>query len=226
MKITSRMLPAELVQAVRDDVEKRVAADRRELNKLDCNDETGAATLLGAILRYATEDRELVNRALDDGSLVQSSCHEQCHHCCSMLINYEVETFDILLCYTLNQDTVQSAYRAGKLDEGRPWCGLLEGGLCTIHRYKPYSCLLTLPSPRGASRGGCYFRGDHHARIPVHKLTMKVTGRMRVLFREYFPGLPEFAGTTINQAFRWAVGQADGWAARNSSVTELLKTLG
>ena len=226
MKITSRMLPSELVQAVRDDVEKRVAADRRELNKLDCSDESMSRRLLGAILRYGIEDRELVNRALDNGSLVQSSCYDQCHDCCSMLISYEVETFDILLSYTLNHDRVLSACRAGKLDDVRPWCGLLEDGLCTIHRYKPYSCLLTLPSPKGASRGGCYFRGQPHVQIPVHELTMMVTGRMRTLFREYLPGLPAFAGHTINQAFRWAVGQADAWATRNITVTELLKTRG
>ena len=211
MKITSRMLPSEVVRAVRDDVEARVALDRRELDLLGRNEAVGPASLAGAILRYGAEDRELINQAIESGSISQGRCYDHCHHCCSMSMTYEVEVFDILLSYTLNTGTVQTAYRDGKLEEGREWCGLLEDGLCTIHRHKPYSCLLTLPSPKGAVRGGCSFRGDRNAQTMVHSLTMVVTGRMRMLFREFLPELPEFAGSTINQAFRWAVRQADSF---------------
>jgi len=204
------MLPFEVVQEVKDDVEAQVAIDRHELDSLrTCTRGLIRAGWLSTILQYGAEDRELINQAIAEGNISQSRCYENCHQCCSMNTTYDVETFDILLSYKFNPDAVRTAYRFGKLGTDREWCGLLEDGLCSIHRYKPYTCLLTLPSPKGAEKGGCYFRGEGNAQTLVHKITMVVTGRMRRLFKEYLPELPEFVGSNINQAFRWAVHMAD-----------------
>ena len=122
-----------------------------------------------------------------------------------MGLEYEVEAFDVLLACWLNSAAVSAAYLAGKFDRDNLWCGMLEDGLCSIHHYKPYVCLATSPSPRGADKGGCYFKGEKNSRISVHKQTMVVTRRMRLLFREWLPELPEYAGRNMNQAFSWGV---------------------
>ena len=206
MKITAAMLPHEVVQEVKDEVGAQVALDTQALSCLAENGQHPAdADRITTILEYGAKDRENINQAISDGDILFGKCYRNCYHCCNMSIQYDVEAFDILLCYLINSEAVKSAYQAGKLAAGRTWCGMLNKGLCTINRYKPYVCLLTAPSPRGAEKGGCYFKGDAHAEITVHRQTMIATRRMRMLFNMWLPELPEFAGENINQAFRWAV---------------------
>jgi len=202
------MLPFEVVVEVRDKVHSQVTLDRQGLDFLRKSPQ-GLAPVgwLRAILTYGAEDRRLINQALAEGNIAKGECYKNCHQCCKMSSEYEVEAFDILLSYSLNVEAVKAGYLAGWLDAGKEWCGMLENGSCTIHNYKPYTCLLTLPSPQGAEKGGCYFKGDRNAKTEVHKPTMIATGRMRMLFKEYLPELPEFAGRNMNQAFRWAVHQ-------------------
>lgn len=206
MRITSRMLPPELVQEVKDEVRAQVALDTQALSLLTENGQgLSAAERIAAILNYGARDREIINQAISDGDMVYGPCYTNCHHCCKMSLTYEVETFDVLLSFWINSEAVKAACQAGKFDVHRRWCGMLDMGLCTINLFKPYACLLTSPSPRGAEQGGCYFKGDAKAKITVHKQTMIVTRRMRMLFRQWLPELPEFVGGNMNQAFRWAV---------------------
>lgn len=208
MKITSGMLPFEVVQEVKDTVEAQIAIDRQ---KLACKYKRtrGAVHVdwLPAILKYGAEDREFINQAIAEGNILQGECYKECYHCCKMSIPYAVEVFDILLSYSFNVEAVKTVYLAGLLDGENEWCGLLKDGLCAIHQYKPYTCLCTSPSPHGAENEGCYFKGDKHAKTLIHKYTLIVTGRMRMLFREYLPELPEFIGKNMNQAFLWAMNQ-------------------
>ena len=210
MRITAAMLPPVVVREVKDEVRAQVAQDTHALSSLP---ENGPAQTevdrVTTILEYGAEDRFLINQAISDGKILYGKCYKNCYHCCSMSIQYEVEAFDILLCFWFNRAAVKSAYRTGKLAAGRSWCGMLQKGLCTINLYKPYVCLLTSPSYRGAERGGCYFKGDTNAKMTVHRQTMIVTRRMRLLFKEWLPELPEFVGRNMNQAFRWAV---ETWA--------------
>jgi hypothetical protein len=206
MKITAAMLPPEVVREVKDEVKAQVVLDTQALCSLTENDQDPAgADRIATILEYGVKDRALINQAISEGDILHGKCYRKCYHCCSMSIQYEVEAFDILLCFWINRAAVQSAYQAGRMDAGRNWCGMLKKGLCTINLYKPYTCLLTSPSPRGAEQGGCYFRGDTNAKITVHKQTMIVTRRMRMLFKKWLPELPEFVGQNMNQAFAWAV---------------------
>lgn len=206
MKITAAMLPPEVVREVKDEVKAQVVLDTQELCSLAKNGQDPASVeRLATILEYGAQDRALINQAISDGDILYGKCYRKCYHCCRMSIQYEVEAFDILLCLWINRAAVKSAYQAGRMDADRSWCGLLRKGLCTINRYKPYACLLTSPSPRGADQGGCYFRGDTKAKIAVHKQTMIVTRRMRMLFKKWVPELPEFVGQNMNQAFAWAL---------------------
>ncbi len=208
MKITAGMLPFELVCEVRDRVAAQLAIDRQAFNISEKYFQILTPALrMAAILTWGAQDRGSINRAITEGDIYLSSCYENCHHCCNMASRYDVETFDILLSYDLNVVAIEKSYLAGLLEADNKWCGLLENGLCSIHQFKPYTCLLTLPSPQGADRGGCLFRGDMNADMSVHKPAMVAAGRMRSLFREYLPELPEFAGSNINAAFSWAVHQ-------------------
>lgn len=216
MRITSRLLPPELVQEVKDSARAQVAADSKVLCALaDASRNQAEADLLAVIFDYGVADREAINRAISEGRVIFGECYEKCHHCCSMSRQYEVETFDILLACWINSEPVHQAYQQGKFDPSNDWCGLLDKGLCLIHPYKPYTCLLTTPSPKGAERGGCYFRGDRNAKMSVHQQTMAVTERMRLLFKRWLPELPEFVGRNINQAFRWAV-ETRSWLFQGS----------
>lgn len=206
MKITSRMLPAEVVREVKDQVNVQVKADRRLLAFLKSSFRYfSMVDRIAAIMKLGIPDREKINCDLLSGTLVQGQCYSNCHQCCSMDLEYEVEAFDVLLANWLNRGAVNSAYLAGNLDRDKRWCGFLEAGLCVIHHYKPYVCLLTSPSPRGAEKGGCYFKGEKNAKTSVHKQTMLATGRMRQLCKEWLPELPEFAGRNVNEAFIWSV---------------------
>lgn len=208
MKITSGMLPAEVVREVKDQVNAQIEADRECLVLLKNSFRYfPMIDRIAAILKFGISDRQKINCDILSGTLVQGQCYSNCHHCCSMDLEYEVEAFDVLLAYWLNRAAVVSAYLAGKLDRDERWCGFLETGLCAIHHYKPYVCLLTSPSPRGAEKGGCYFKGEKNSKTSVHKQTMIATGRMRQLFKEWLPDLPEFAGRNINQAFIWSVNR-------------------
>jgi Fe-S-cluster containining protein len=206
MKITSGMLPFELVHEVTDEIRAQFAKDRLALDFLRRRP-SGLVLeeILATILNYGEADRRLINEAIGEGAISQGACYEECHLCCSMKSRYEVETFDILLSYGLNSNAVITAYRTGRLDGDMEWCGLLEDGMCIIHPFKPYTCLVTSPSSRGAEKEGCCFAGDSDAPTAVHKQTLVAAGRMRKLFRKYLPELPEFAGSNINQAFQWAV---------------------
>jgi len=200
------MIPFEVYVEVNDNVKAQIALDRQKLDFL-CKSTQGLAHVdwLPTILEYGAEDRKLINQAIAEGNIPQGECYKNCHHCCNMNTKYDVEAFDILLSYSFNLEAVKAACQAGQLDGDKKWCGMLEDGLCTIHHYKPYTCLLTLPSPKGAEKGGCYFKGDKNAKTLVHKPTMMVTRRMRMLFKEFLPELPEFVGRNMNQAFKWAV---------------------
>jgi hypothetical protein len=206
MKITSRMLPFEVVREVKDTIRAQVALDRQDLHYLFSSSQGSShINRLSAILEYGAADRELINQAIAEGTILQGQCYKNCHYCCNMSTRYDVEAFDVLLSYNFNLEAVKAAYRAGQLLADKEWCGMLEDGLCTINYYKPYTCLLTSPSPKGAEKGGCCFKGDKNAKTSVHMPTMVVTGRMRMLFKDYLPQLPEFVGRNINQAFNWAV---------------------
>lgn len=206
MRITSRMLPPELVQEVKDFARTQVALDSKALCSLPDNGRNPSeAERLAIILEYGAGDRKAINRAIGKGRIIYGHCYENCHHCCSMSRHYQVEPFDILLTCWMNSEPVHRAHRAGKFGSSKRWCGMLDEGLCVIHNYKPYTCLLTTPSPQGAPQGGCYFRGDEHAKMSVHKQTMVVTERMRLLFKRWLPEMPEFVGTNMNQAFRWVM---------------------
>jgi hypothetical protein len=219
MKITSGMLPYEIVVEVRDRVNAQVTLDRQGLDLLDKSTQyLTSVGWLSAILEYGAGDRKLINRAFAEGTMLKGECYKNCHQCCNMSSEYDVEAFDILLSYSLNLEAVKAVCLAGWMDGGKKWCGMLENGLCTIHDYKPYTCLLTLPSPQGAETGGCYFKGDRNAKTVVHQPAMIATGRMRMLFKKYLPELPEFAGRNMNQAFTWAVHQ--DLVARTSSRTQ------
>ena len=95
---------------------------------------------------------------------------------------------------------------------------MLEEGRCTIHHYKTYVCLLTSPSPKGAEKGGCYFKAEKNSKTSVHKQTMVVTRRMRMLFREWLPKLPEFAGRNMNRACKWAIEITDKNLHRSNEI--------
>ena len=206
MKIPPRMLPPEVVREVKDQINLQLAADRRKLMLVrNSFHYFSMVDRIATIVKIGVADRKRINQELFSGAIVQGPCYRDCHHCCSMDLEYEVEPFDVLLSYWLNQRTVGSAYRAGKFANDNMWCGLLEGGLCAIHHYKPYVCLLTSPSPRGAEKGGCRFKGEKNAKTSVHKQTMVVTGRMRELFKEWLPELPGYVGRNMNQAFIWAL---------------------
>ncbi|MBT8353972.1 MAG: hypothetical protein KJO60_05585 [Desulfofustis sp.] len=206
MKITSRMLPFEVVQEVKDQVNVQIESDRKDLMLFKGSFRyLSLVERITAILKFGLSDREKIRHDIYSGKIFQGQCYSSCHQCCSMSLEYEVEAFDALLSCWLNRASVSTAYLAGRFASSNVWCGMLEDGLCTIHHYKPYVCLLTSPSPRGAEKGGCYFTGERNAKTSVHKQTMVVTRRMRLLFREWLPELPEFAGRNINQAFVWAV---------------------
>ena len=59
MKITSRMLPYEVVRDVKDTIRAQVALDRQDLNFL-CSSSQGSSRIdrLSAILEYGAADRE------------------------------------------------------------------------------------------------------------------------------------------------------------------------
>jgi len=206
MRITSRMLPPEVVREVRDQVKVQVTFDNQAMSSLTVNDQSlPYVDRIVTILKLGEEDRKEVNQAISESRILFGQCYRNCHHCCSMRRRYEVETFDILLSFWMNSEKVKLAYQTGKFSTDNHWCGMLEKGLCIINQYKPYICLLTSPSPRGAEKGGCRFRGDKNVKISVHKHTMVVAERMRLLFRKWLPELPEFAGKNMNQAFMWAI---------------------
>ena len=210
MKITPRMLPPEVVQEVKDRVNEQIESDRKNLLLFKCSFRyLSRVERITTILKLGLTDREKINQDISFGRIFQGQCYRNCYRCCSMDLEYDVEAFDVLLAYFLNKAAVSRAYLAGRLSRENLWCGMLEDGLCTIHHNKPYVCLLTSPSPRGAEKGGCYFKGEKNSKIAVHKQTMVVTRRMRLLFKEWLPELPEFTGRNMNQAFSWALEITD-----------------
>ena len=206
MKITSRMLPPEVVQEVKDRVNVQIESDRKDLmlfkRSFHC---LSLVERITVILKFGIADRETISDDVYSGKISQGQCYLDCHQCCSMNLEYEVEAFDALLSNWLNRTAVHNAYLRGRFERNNRWCGMLEDGRCTIHHYKPYVCLLTSPSPRGADKGGCYFKGERNAKTSVHKQTMMATRRMRLLFKDWLPELPEFVGTNMNLAFVWAL---------------------
>lgn len=206
MKITSRMLPPEVVQEVKDRVNALIESDRKDLRLITSSfNYLSLVERITTILEFGGADREKISRDVYSGKIIQGQCYRNCHQCCRMNLDYEVEAFDALLSYWLNRTAVSAAYLAGRFARDNRWCGMLEEGRCTIHHCKPYVCLLTSPSPKGAERGGCYFKGERNAKTSVHTQTMVATRRMRLMFRKWLPELPDFAGTNMNQAFVWAV---------------------
>ncbi len=206
MKITPSMLPPEVVREVNDEVDAQIESDRKNLNLLKNSFHYFSMfDRITTILKCGVADREKINQDILSGKIAQGQCYSRCYHCCSMSLTYEVEAFDVLLSCWLNRSAVVSAYLSGKFDSDKEWCGMLNDGLCNIHHYKPYVCLLTLPSPMGAEKGGCYFKGEKNSKTAVHKQTMIVTGKMRLLFKEWLPDIPAFVGTNINQGFKWSL---------------------
>lgn len=206
MKITSRMLPPEVVQEVKDRVHAQIESDRKNLMLYKRSFHYYSLTeRITTILKIGAADREKIRHDVNSGTIVHGQCYRDCHQCCRMSLEYEVEAFDALLSCWLNRAKVSAAYLTGRFAGRNGWCGMLENGLCAIHHYKPYVCLLTSPSPQGAEKGGCYFSGERKAKMSVHTQTMVATRRMRLLFGKWLPELPECAGTNMNQAFIWAV---------------------
>ena len=179
MIIFPRMIPPEVVQEVKDQVNAQIESDRKNLMSLECNFQyLSKVERITAILEFGVEDRDKIGQEIFSGRIIQGQCYSNCYHCCSMGLEYEVETFDALLSCWLNRAAISTAYLAGRFSRDNSWCGMLKDGLCTIHHYKPYVCLLTSPSPRGAEKGGCYFKGERNSKTSVHKQTMAATRGM------------------------------------------------